>query len=65
MSNKGHLHEREIGFIVYDKIFPNAKKFEAINDRICYLDAQGEWFNIEFIVTYYAPTEDNDVKKKN
>jgi len=36
----GTKHERGVGFIVNDQVLQNVKRFEAINDRICYLEIQ-------------------------
>jgi hypothetical protein len=39
-------------------------RFEPINDRICYIELKGKWFNI-LLVNCYAPTENKSEKIKN
>lgn len=45
--------------MVNDKLLPNVKRFEAINDRICYLELKCKWYNL-VIINGYAPTEDKN-----
>lgn len=60
----GTKHEKGVGFIVSDQVLQNVKRFEAINDRICYLEIQCRWFKI-ILITCYGPTEDKDEDKKS
>lgn len=60
----GTKHERGVGFIVNDQVLQNVKKFEAINDRICFLEIQCKWFKI-ILINCYGPTEDKDENQKS
>lgn len=53
-----------VGFVVSDELLPNVKRFEAINDRICYLELKSKWYNL-VIINGYAPTEDKNEDIKN
>ncbi|KAE9537018.1 hypothetical protein AGLY_006825 [Aphis glycines] len=57
-------HQAGVGFVVNDKLLPNVKHFEAINDRICYLELNCKWYNL-VIINGYAPTEDKNEAIKN
>lgn len=56
-------HEYGVGFILKEPLVKLVKKFEAIDDRLCYLIIKGKTSNIA-IINCYAPTEtaDNDSK---
>jgi len=56
-------HER-VGFIVSDQILQNVKRFEAISDRMCYLEIQCRWFQV-ILINCYEPTEDKDANIKS
>ncbi|KAL4096475.1 hypothetical protein QTP88_021421 [Uroleucon formosanum] len=60
----GTKHERGVGFIVNDQVLQNVKRFEAINDRNCYLEIQCKWFKI-VLINCYGPTEDKDEDQKS
>lgn len=57
-------HQAGVGFVVNDKLLPNVKRFETINDRICYLELKCKWYNL-IIINGYAPTEDKNEAIKN
>ncbi|XP_008178185.1 craniofacial development protein 2-like [Acyrthosiphon pisum] len=57
-------HQAGVGFVVNDKLLPNVKLFEAINNRICYLELKCKWYNF-IIINGYAPTEDKNEAIKN
>jgi len=42
-----------------DQILQNVKRFEAISDRMCYLEIQCRWFKV-ILINCYGPTEDKD-----
>jgi hypothetical protein len=50
--------------MVNDQVLQNVKRFEAINDRICYLEIQYRWFKI-ILINYYRPTGDKDEVQKS
>lgn len=50
-------YKRGVGFVIKNDILPNNVRFEPINDRICYVELKGKWFNI-MIIDCYAPTDD-------
>jgi len=56
-------HENGVGFMIKDSRLKLVKKFESINDRLCYLTITGKIFDI-VLVNCYAPTEtaDEDLK---
>jgi hypothetical protein len=56
-------HEHGVGFIVKEFLVKLVKKFEAVDDRLCYIIIEGKTSNIA-IINCYAPTEtaDNDYK---
>jgi len=56
-------HENGVGFIIKDSRLNLVKKFEPINDRLCYLTITGKIFDI-VLINCYAPTEtaDEDLK---
>ncbi|XP_050430865.1 craniofacial development protein 2-like [Adelges cooleyi] len=60
----GEKHERGVGFAIKNSILPNIVRFEPINDRICYVELKGKWFNI-LIINCYAPTDDKSEEIKN
>lgn len=61
-SNNGK-HENGVGFIIKDSSLNLVKKFEPVNDRICYITITGKVFDI-IMINCYAPTEtaDSDLK---
>lgn len=48
-----------MGFVLNDKLLLNVKRFEAINDRLCYLELKFKWYNL-VIINEYASTEDKN-----
>jgi len=60
----GLAHQAGVGFVVSDKLLPNVKRFEAINDRICYLELKCKWYKL-VIINGYAPTEDKNETTKD
>jgi len=46
-------HENEVGFIIKDLLLKLVKKFEAVNDRLCYLTITGKIFYIVMITIMY------------
>jgi exonuclease III len=57
-------HQAVVGFVVNDKLLPNVKRFEVINDRICYLELEFKRYNL-VIINGYAPIEDKNEDIKN
>ncbi|KAL4101300.1 hypothetical protein QTP88_021320 [Uroleucon formosanum] len=49
-------HEHGVGFIVKESLVKLVKKFEAVDDRLCYIIIEGKTSNIA-IINCYAPTE--------
>jgi len=47
----GENHEGGVEFVIKNSILPNIVRFELINDRICYIELKGKWFNILIIIT--------------
>ncbi|XP_060842503.1 craniofacial development protein 2-like [Rhopalosiphum padi] len=60
----GENHVRGVGFVIKNSILPNVVRFEPINDRICYVELKGKWFNI-ILINCYAPTEEKSEEIKN
>jgi len=60
----GEKHERGVGFVIKNSILPNVVRFEPINDRICYVELKGKWYNI-LLINCYAPNEDKSEEIKN
>ncbi|XP_025207224.1 uncharacterized protein LOC112603037 [Melanaphis sacchari] len=56
-------HEKEVGFVIRDRILNNIKRFESINDRLNLLEIQAKWSNI-ILINCYAPTEDKNEEIK-
>jgi exonuclease III len=48
---------------VSDKLLPNVKRFEAINDRICYLELKCKWHNLVIINGYASTKNKNEAIK--
>jgi len=57
-------HKRGVGFVIKNNILPNVMRFEQINDRICYVELKGKWFNI-LLINCHAPTEEKSEEIKN
>ncbi|KAL4082424.1 hypothetical protein QTP88_029891 [Uroleucon formosanum] len=49
-------HEHGVDFIVKESLVKLVKKFEAVDDRLCYIIIEGKTSNIA-IINCYAPTE--------
>lgn len=62
--NREEKHERVVGFVIKNSILPNIVRFDPINDRICYVELKGKWFNI-LIINCYALTDDKREEIKN
>ncbi|KAL4112938.1 hypothetical protein QTP88_016652 [Uroleucon formosanum] len=60
----GEKHERGVGSVIKNSILQNVVRFEPINDRICYGELKGKWFNI-LLINCYAPTEEKSEEIKN
>ncbi|KAL4143945.1 hypothetical protein QTP88_006193 [Uroleucon formosanum] len=60
----GEKHDRGVGFVIKNSILPNVVRFEPINDRICYVELKGKWFNI-LLINCYALTEEKSEEIKN
>jgi len=56
-------HENGVGFMIKDSLLNLVKKFEPVNNRLCYITITGKIFDIE-LINCYAPTEtaDEDLK---
>jgi len=52
-------HENWVDFIIKASLSKSVKKFEPINDRICYIVLAGKIFDI-MIINCYVPTETAD-----
>jgi len=59
----GLIHKAGVVFVVIDKLLPNVKCFEAINDRICYLELKCKWYNLVIINGYASTQAKNEVVK--
>lgn len=62
LYSEGEKHERGVGFVIKNSILLNVVRFEPINDRICYVELKGKWFNILLINCYALRTK--GMKKK-
>lgn len=62
-GNDNGRHEYGMGFIVKESLLKLVKKFETVDDRLCYLIIHGKPFNIA-LINCYVPTKtaDNDYK---
>jgi len=50
-------HEFRVDFIINDKLLHNVNKFEAVNERTCFIRLKISGQNI-IIINCHAPTED-------
>jgi hypothetical protein len=50
--------------VTKNNILPKIVRFEPINDRMCYFELKGKWFNI-LIINCYAPMDDKSEKIKS
>jgi len=57
-------HEFEVGFMINDRLLPNVRSFEAINDQMCFIRLRIRDQNI-IIINCHAPNEDNDGEAKD
>lgn len=57
-------HDNGVGFVIKSSVLRLVKKFELINDRICYIVLTGKTFDTG-IVNCYAPTKTADCELKD
>lgn len=63
-GTNSNRHEKGVGIVVNNTILPCIKKFEAVNERICYIHIAGHKFDL-ILINCYAPTEEKDEEEKS
>lgn len=61
---KDNKHVFGVGFMINNRLLENVKRFEAINERICYIRLKIKE-KIVIIFSCHAPTEEKDGKTKD
>uniref|UniRef100_A0A8D9ELZ3 Craniofacial development protein 2 n=1 Tax=Cacopsylla melanoneura TaxID=428564 RepID=A0A8D9ELZ3_9HEMI len=63
-GTKNNTHYGGVGFAVRNRLVENVLKFEAVDERLCYLRIKGRFKNIS-LISYYAPTEESIDENKD
>lgn len=57
-------HEFEVGFVINEALLTKVSKFEAINERLCYIRFSMPRYDL-IIINCHAPTEEKEEEVKN